>query len=752
MTEGFKKRRIIFVYLTLVAVTVVAFERVRENGFINYDDNEYITENIHVQKGLTFESIKWAFTEAHSSNWHPLTWLSHMTDCNLYKLNPAGHHISNLLLHILSTMLLFAVLKSMTSAIWTSAFVAALFAVHPLHVESVAWVAERKDVLSGLFWMLTVGAYVRYVKNPALARYLLVLLAFTFGLMAKPMLVTLPFVLLLLDYWPLERLNFKKSPKSVSIFHLVLEKIPLFTLAAVSSVVTFLIQRSSGAVVLAEALPMKRRLANALVSFVVYIVKMFYPARLAVYYPHLKSNLPLWQPILCGLIIVVITVGVIYLSRQKRFLATGWFWYLGTLVPVIGLVQVGAQARADRYSYLPSIGIFIMIAWVVHGISRKWQYRKIILAVPAAVIIVILIICTKVQVSYWKNNITLYEHAFDVTEENYVIHNNIALALQELGKTDEAVYHYRQALSIRPGNSLAYSNLGNILESQGKAGDAVSYLYRALELEPDSAQAHNNLGKILHSQGRVDQAIQHFRQAIKARPDLPQAYNNMGMALKAKGDLEAAANHYRMALERKPDYAEARSNLGNVYRIQGKLNAAEDCFRKAINLQPDFVAAHNNMAGILSEQGRLDEAISHYQSALQSNPNISQVHYGLGLALVRTAQTAKGIEHLRRSVDLDPDELTYLHTLAKLLLTYPKLNTKGACESINLAEHAAKLTMHQNVVILDTLATAYAAGGKFKQASDTAERAIKLAISANNQSLAQQIRNRLELYKQGRTD
>jgi len=378
------------IYLALALVTFVAFVQVGHNDFINYDDAEYVTENEKVQKGLNIESFVWAFTTGHASNWHPLTWLSHMLDCQLYGLSPAGHHLTNLFLHLLNTLLLFGVLKTMTRAVWPSAFAAVLFAVHPLHVESVAWIAERKDVLSAFFWMLTMAAYLRYTKHPCIVRYLPVVFAFALGLMTKPMLVTLPFVLLLLDYWPLKRLQFGRIniPESQSHKRLILEKIPLFTLAAISSVITCIVQQSGGAMGGNEVLTVGVRLANALVSYVGYIHKMIYPKGLAVLYPHPLDGVGLWQPVVSFIILAVISAGVIFASRKRRYLATGWFWYLGTLIPVIGLVQVGSQAMADRYTYLPSIGIFIILAWGIPELLARWRCRKVIPAVLAGIVLV----------------------------------------------------------------------------------------------------------------------------------------------------------------------------------------------------------------------------------------------------------------------------------------------------------------------------------------------------------------------------
>ncbi len=384
-------RREILICLFLVLATLTVYWQVGNYEFVNFDDDKYIIENFHVQKGLTRDSVIWAFTATHVSNWHPLTWLSHMLDFQLYGLNPSGHHLTNVFFHLVNTLLLFLVLKLMTGALWRSGLVAALFAVHPLHVESVVWVAERKDVLSTLFWMLTLWAYLGYTKRPGVKRYLVILLAFALGLMAKPMLVTLPFVLLLLDYWPLKRIELGQSaiglpaasqPSTIAnkpgaqAFRLLLEKTPMFVLAAVSSVVTFIVQKSGGAVGALETYPFKIRMANALLSYVIYLKKMIWPQNLAVFYPHPGQSLPMWQAAGAGLLLVVVSIAVIRAGRRYPYLPVGWLWYVGTLVPVIGLVQVGDQAMADRYTYVSLIGLFIVVAWGVPDVARSWRYGK----------------------------------------------------------------------------------------------------------------------------------------------------------------------------------------------------------------------------------------------------------------------------------------------------------------------------------------------------------------------------------------
>ena len=474
----------ILVCLVLVVATGLAYWQVLHHDFVNFDDHYYVTENDRVQAGLTPEGFIWAFTTTDASNWHPLTWLSHMLDCELYGLNPGGHHLTNLLFHLASTLLLFIVFTRMTAALWRSALVAILFALHPLHVESVAWVAERKDVLSTLFWILTMWAYLHYVRHGGFKRYLLVLVAFTLGLMAKPMLVTLPFVLLLLDYWPLGRYQFGQSgaashtAMSASIvprrsrsgaLALVLEKTPLLALAAISSVVTYLVQQSGQAMQYMETLPLTVRIANALVSYVAYIGKTIWPANLAVFYPHPGYTLPMWQAAGAGLLLVFISIVTIRSMSRYPYLAVGWLWYLGTLVPVIGLVQVGEQAMADRYTYVPLIGLFIIAAWGLWDLEKKWHRQKIVFAL---ILLLPLTVCTWRQLHYWRDSISLWEHALAVTKKNALAHNNLGGAFEEEGNAEKAIANFYEALRHDPEYLIARNNLGLALFREGKITEA----------------------------------------------------------------------------------------------------------------------------------------------------------------------------------------------------------------------------------------------------------------------------------------
>jgi Tfp pilus assembly protein PilF len=526
----------------IVIASLVAYEPIRRNGFVDYDDPRYITENPNVTGGITRDSIIWAFTKLYAANWHPLTWLSHMVDCQLFGLNPVGHHITNLLIHVVNSLLLFLLLWKTTAAIWRSAFVAAAFALHPIHVESVAWAAERKDVLSGLFWMLTILAYVHYVKRPNVGRYMLVILAFVMGLMSKPMVVTLPFVLLLLDYWPLQRNPQDTRSAETGPFRkpgglprwLVIEKIPLFVLSAASCVITFIAQKNSQAVVTLTNWPLYVRIINALSCYYNYVAQMLYPKGLAVLYPapdRLFINSA--AAAVMGVVVLLVLWG-----RGRRWLVMGLLWYLGTLVPVIGLVQVGAQIMADRYTYIPSIGVFIIIAWGAEEIFSKKHLPKAVLASAAAIVIVAMVLTTRVQTGYWQDTATLFKRAITVTKNNYTMLNNYGAYLCAQGNFEEGLRYSEEALRIYPNFIPAQSNICAGLLAQKKVDDAISCynetLQRAKDL-PDAYKLHFGLGLAYVRKGNLDLAEINFKKALTLRPDFVPAQNGLASVLARKG-------------------------------------------------------------------------------------------------------------------------------------------------------------------------------------------------------------------------
>jgi protein O-mannosyl-transferase len=615
---------ILLVCLGLVALTWAVFGQTLTHDFVNFDDHVYVYENPLVVKGLSTQGIISAFTHAHARNWHPLTTLSHMLDCQLYRLNAGGHHLTNVILHTIAVLLLFLVLGQMTGALWQSAFVAALFAIHPLHVESVAWVAERKDVLSAVFFMLTLAAYARYAREPSPARYLLVALLFVLGLMSKPMLVTLPFVLLLLDYWPLGRVGGQKSKVGSRLRRLIAEKFPLFALSALSCIATLLAQRQSPSAI--DQLPFLWRLNNALVSYTAYIWQMLWPARLAVFYPHPNDRLPLLEVIVAIAFLVGLSLIVIYLRRTKHYLVTGWFWYLGMLVPVIGLVQVGEQAHADRYTYLPQIGLYIMITWALGELIRKSPGRaqRAIVAIAATIIIALLSIRAFVQTSYWKNSETLWNHALAVTGENDVAHNNLGFLFLRRGEVDKAISQFQEALNIRSRNSeshyslgaaLIQSNLGNALARKQLWDEAIDHLKEAVRLRPDYADAYFNLGSVLFQQGRIDQAITQWQKALAIRPRDAEAHRNVAIALRKEGKLKEAISEYEQALNIAPDDGVALNNLawilatsadGSVRNGARAVTFAVKAVQASEGKDPNFI---RTLAAAQAEAGQFTEAI-----------------------------------------------------------------------------------------------------------------------------------------------
>ena len=544
----------IAICIFLAVSTFAVYSQVQDHEFINYDDDKYVTNNEYVKAGFTRDSVGWALTTSYNSNWHPMTWLSHMLDAQLFGPNSKGHHLTNLLFHIANVLLLFLVLLRMTGALWQSGFVAALFALRPLNVESVAWVAERKNVLSTFFWLLTMWAYIRYAQKTNLKRYSLVILFFAMGLMSKPMLVTLPFVLLLLDYWPLRRLQ---SDRRTAISRLVYEKIPLLVLVAGSVVTTLTVQKMGGALGSLNAFPIQERVINALVSYWLYLQKMIWPGGLAIFYAHPENTLSVWKGLATAALLALVTTAAIRLARRAPYFAVGWFWYLGTLIPVIQLVQTGSIAMADRYAYVPLIGIFIIIAWGLPELLAKWRLRSRILTIAAGIWISTLMLMTWNQVSHWKNSITIFSHAIEVTDIEYpdflLAHNNLANALLAEGRTGKAISHYKMAIELMPDYAIAHNNLGTVLLAEQKTEEAISHYKTAVKLLPDYATAHYNLGFALMKEKKTGEAIFHFKMAIQLEPNNTNAHSNLGNALLAEQKTKEAISHYKIAINLKPD-------------------------------------------------------------------------------------------------------------------------------------------------------------------------------------------------------
>ncbi len=766
-----QRRRTILICALLSALTLATFWPVIGHDFVNYDDGPFVTQNAHVASGLNWANAGWAFRTGFGGNWQPITWLSHELDAQLFGLKPGWHHLTSLLFHTANGVLLFLLLQHLTGAAWRSAVAAALFALHPLHVESVAWVAERKDVLSAFFFLLTLLAYARYAQKksrverrgssagaadsaldprpstldsqpsdghlPSSLFYLLSLCFFALGLMSKPMLVTLPFVLLLLDYWPLRRLHLStlnSQPSTTqqpsTLRRLVLEKLPFFALSAASCVVTFVAQRASDSVYPLAVLPLTQRLSNAVVACGTYLAKTFWPTGLAVFYP-LPDTLPVGTVIVAGAVVLGIMAWAIGSARRSPYLAVGWFWFLGMLVPVIGLVQVGLQARADRYTYLPLIGVFIMLVWVVSGACRRCQGRSadfqsavarisnpqsvetirsarrletcdtadwksalrgrrlrgceisglVVCGIAVGLVVFLCAALTRQQLRYWQNSESLFRHAIAVTKDNWLAHYNLAGCLYELGRFDEALEEYRRAIAIYPDYAHAHNNLGIALLRKGQVEEAIAHLQRVVEIQPDAAPAHNNLGAALLGMGRVDEAFAHLQKALEIQPGLASAHNNLGDALLRKGRFDEAITR----------------------------------FQEAVRLRPDFARAHCNLGAALLRKGQAAEALAHYQAAIAAQP-------------------------------ANPPVLT---TVAWVLATCPEAAVRNGPRAVELAQQAERLPGGANPSVLGTLAAAYAEAGRFPEAVATARRALELATAQANTAQAEALRTQLELYQAG---
>jgi protein O-mannosyl-transferase len=509
----------------LSSLTWLVFGQTLGYDFVNYDDPSYVYQNTRITSGINLANVAWAFTHVHSENWHPLTTITHMLDCQLYGLHAGWHHFTNVLLHCLAVVLLFVALERMTGVLWRSAFVAAVFAVHPLHVESVAWIAERKDVLSAVFFMLTLLAYLHYTRAPSIGRYLTVAFVIALGLMSKPMLVTLPFVLLLLDFWPLGRFEARKSNTGRQLLRLILEKIPLIALSVVSSIVTFLAQR--GAIGWTEELPISERISNAFVAYVIYIRQMFWPAGLAVFYPHPENRLPVWEVSLAVIVLVGITLAAFAFRKRVPYLLTGWLWYLGMLVPVIGLVQVGWQGHADRYTYLPQIGLYIAVTWAVSDFIRSWGFQRITLGAATVLLVGALSWRAWLQTSYWRDSETLFTQALAVTSNNDVALNNLGIIFLDKGQLDKAISKLEAAIDLRPENAPAHNNLAKALLRKGQVSEAMVHYRKFLELEPANVEARNTLGTALIQQRHVREAIDQWQEALKTQPENGNAASNL---------------------------------------------------------------------------------------------------------------------------------------------------------------------------------------------------------------------------------
>jgi len=689
-----ENKQILIIYLLLTVTTLIAFQQVGSHGFVNFDDDVYVTANRHVRNGITIEGLRWAFTTGHAANWHPLTWISHMMDIQFFGLNPRWHHLTNLLLHIANVLLLFFVLHRMSKALWRSAFVAALFALHPFHVESVAWIAERKDVLSTFFWMLTLVAYAHYAERRRTRSYLAVAAFMTLGLMAKPMLVTLPFVLLLLDFWPLERFGTGKSAQPVrmelnnpvsvrkrkattgkhtpniavemklpanpklqrtSIGPLVLEKIPLFALTVLSCAATYIAQNKAGAVTSIEIYTPAIRMGNAFVSYIIYITKMLWPVDLAVFYP-LPKFLPLWQVLGAALLLIVATFAVLRTARRFPYLPVGWLWFTGTLVPVIGIVQVGDQGMADRYTYIPSIGLFIIAAWGVPRLLKKRPYGKEVLAATSALCLLCLLILTRTQVGYWRDAITLFDHTLNITQNNYPTYINRGMAYKELGNYTRAIEDFNRAIELIPQYAEVYNSRGVAYAHLGNCTQAVEDFTRAVTINPRNVDAYYNRGEAYGYLGDNTRAIRDFDRAVEINPLYAEAYSGRGIAYKVTGDFTRAIADLGRAIEINPEYVQAYNNRGTVFAITGNPKQALEDFNRAVEINPQYAEAYFNRGLCYQSLGQYREAIDNFDRTVELYPKNSGAYYQRGKVHTLLGNQTQALEDMKTAAKLGHTE------------------------------------------------------------------------------------------------
>ena len=647
--------------LLFLAVTLV-FGKSVLNDFVNFDDAVLVYKNPIVARGVTAQGVAWACTANVSNMWYPLTLISYMLDSQVYGLKPWGYHLTNVLLHAATTVILFVALYRMTGDLWASALATLLFAIHPLRVEAVAWVGERKSPLSGLFFVLTIAAYVAYARRPlSLARYLAVAGMFTLGLLAKPTIVTLPILLLLLDYWPLGRWPVAipgarqeandSGTRRESVLWLVLEKIPLLFLSVACSVAAVLTQADNLASL--ESVPIPARIANALISYAVYLGQFFWPVKLAAFYPRVEG-VPAWQVASASLVLAVLSLAALVSWRKQPAVLVGWLWYLGALVPMIGLVSIGKHARADRYTYLPQIGLCIAVVWgvrwAVERLCSDWPARRWLYGIGDALVVAGLMACAWQQTSYWHDSETLWSHTLDCTSQNPLAWNNLGLALADRGQFEEAFTDFRKALEIDPDYALAHYSFGVTLAGRGRLDEAIVHYRKALDIDPDYALGHYNLGNALVGRGQLDEAIDHYRKALDIKPDSAAAHYNLGVALAGRGELDEAIGHYRKALEIEPGDADAHNNFGAALAGRGEFDEAIIHFQEALKIKPGDPQTHNNLGLALAGRGQVDEAITHFQKALEIDPDYLSAHYSFGITLAGCGRFDEALAHYRKAL------------------------------------------------------------------------------------------------------
>ncbi len=797
--EVTSRMRYCIVLLLLLGVTWGVYAPVTRFEFVAFDDDGYVYENDRVQQGLSLFTFRWAFVSCEMSNWHPVTWMSHALDCQWYGTDhPGRHHRTNLWLHVANTLLLVLLLWYMTGEFWPTMFVAALFALHPLHVESVAWVSERKDVLSTLFWLLSIGAYAFYVRHAKWQWYLCSALLLTFGLMAKPMLVTAPCVLLLLDYWPLGRFNAEiwRDPESQGpgragnkgntghrvfawrglwrspVLRLAVEKLPLFVIVAVSSIVTYVVQKAGGAV---TAAPWSQRLETVLTAYVRYLGKMVYPENLSPLYPVHPGMWQTWQLVGSAGLLLGLS-GAVWWLRERKYLLVGWLWFLGLLVPVIGFVSIGDHSLADRYTYLPMTGCAIMAAWGGADIYRHVHAFRGPVVGLALVVVGLCLWRTPLELAKWKDSVTLFTHAIAVTERNYVMHNNLGAVLVGQGEQEQALSHYRSCLAIRDDygrahNNLAvlyqqqedhdkafhhfrealrvghhtpqvYNNLGIVLQGQTRWQDALVCFQKALEKEPDNIQSLCNLGNACRELKRFEEAEKYYQKSLERRPKNVAALHGMGLLRQAQGRFQEAAREFQMALQSDQDLALTHSNLGIVFSKLEQFDLARAQYDSALRIEPENVGAHYNLGNLLVKQQQFQAAIRHYRLALKYDPGFQVVHNNLAIVLNRVGETTAAVEQLRLALQATPESVDLHSNLGVLLHQQRQFKEAVRHLSRALQIDPACATAHYN------LGNSLRASGAVDKAIESYEKAIRLRLRSadlyNNLGIALRARDQVK--------
>ena len=640
-----ERKQNLIIYIALTLLTLSVFWQVYQYEFVNIDDYVYVTQNKGIQSGITLKGIFWAFSTTYAEFWHPLTWISLMLDYQLFDLNPGGYHTTNVILHILSTLLLFRLFHRMTGAVWKSAFVAAFFAVHPLHVESVAWIAERKDVLSGFFWMLTLCLYVFYSEKPVLKPYLFVLFSFICALMSKPIAVVLPVIMILLDYWPLNRFQVQKSNL---FFWQLKEKFIFLCLSTAFSVITLLAQPDQSTV---KVYPLTLRLANAPMAFMTYLEKTFFPNHMTVFYPF-PSQIHLWHILGASFLITIITIIVILKSHRIAYAFVGWFWYSITLLPVLGIIKVGDFAMADRYNYLSCIGIALVLAWGIPDLIKSEHMRKKILFPAGLAFLAIMALLSWQQCRYWKNSLSLFNHATDSTKNNYFAYDGLGIALVEEGKFEEAIENFSKAILIAPDYLVPYINRGNAYEKIGYAQKAIDDYNQAIKMKPNYSVAYYDRGIVYVKLRQFQFALEDFNKAIYYKPDDARTYYTRGTVYEKLGQYQKALEDYTQAILLKEDYSDAYHNRGIIYGIMGKYPIAIDDFNKAIRLKENYIEAYNNRGFSYDKIGRYQRAIEDYDQAIRLKPNYVEAYANRAVVFLKQGREESGCRDAKKACEL----------------------------------------------------------------------------------------------------